>query len=68
VDSKTDAELIFTSSLDGTVKLWDLRQKPDTPAKEFRDTSDHDKHKVRRIPVLLVGVVDSVCGSGTSEP
>ncbi len=45
VYSKTDVELVFTSSLDGTVKLWDLR-KPDSAALVFRDTSDPAKHKV----------------------
>ena len=45
--SKTDAELMFTCSLDGTVKLWDLRQKPDSPSLVFRDTSDQTKHQVR---------------------
>jgi hypothetical protein len=45
VYSKTDVELVLTSSLDGTVKLWDLR-KPDSAALVFRDTSDPAKHKV----------------------
>ena len=49
VYSKTDVELVFTSSLDGTVKLWDLR-KPDSAALVFRDTSDPVKHKVRSGP------------------
>lgn len=41
--SKTDSNLLFTSSIDCTIKLWDLRS-PDKPSLVFKDTSDTDKH------------------------